>query len=65
MNKIKIYKQSWAPTTSLPLRLYQHGGNDEDEDDEGLGELPDEAQFEVSDGEEADCHDAQSHVVLP
>lgn len=64
MNKLKIYKQSWAPATSLPLRLYQHGGNDEDEDD-GLGELPDEAQFDVSDGEEADGHDAQSQVVLP
>lgn len=63
MNKIKIYKQSWAPATTL--RLYQHGGDDEDEDDGGLGELPDEAQFEVSDNEEADGHDAQSQVVLP
>lgn len=35
------------------------------DDDEGLGELPDEAQFEVSDGQEADDHDAQGHVVLP
>ena len=30
-----------------------------------LGELPDEAQFEVSDGQEAGDHDAQGHVVLP
>lgn len=39
---------------------------DEDEDDEdGLRELWDESQFEVSDGQEADGHDDQRHVVLP
>lgn len=34
-------------------------------DGKGLGELPDEAQFEVSDGEEDGGHDGQSQVVLP
>ena len=44
------------------VRSHHSGGDD---GDEGLGELPDEAQFEVSDGEEDDDHDAQSQVVLP
>lgn len=30
-----------------------------------LGELPDETQLEIRDGEEDDSHDAKSHVVLP
>lgn len=33
--------------------------------DDGLGELFDEAQFEIRDGEEARGHDDQSQVVLP
>lgn len=36
-----------------------------DGEDGGLGELPDEAQFEIRDGKEAEGHDDQSHVVLP
>lgn len=41
--------------------------DDDDDDDakDALGELRDESQFEVSDGQEADGHDAQCHVVLP
>lgn len=39
---------------------------DEDKDNQdGLRELPDESQFEVSDDQEADGHDDQPHVVLP
>lgn len=39
---------------------------DEDKgDQDGLRELRDESQFEVSDGQEADGHDDQCHVVLP
>lgn len=39
---------------------------DEDKgDQDGLRELGDESQFEVSDGQEADGHDDQCHVVLP
>lgn len=36
-----------------------------DVDKDDLGELPDESQFEVSDGQEANGHDAQRHMVLP
>lgn len=38
---------------------------EEEDDQDGLRELWDEFQFEVSDGQEADGHDDQRHVVLP
>lgn len=37
----------------------------DDDKNDTLGELLDESQFEISDGQEADRHDAQRHMVLP
>lgn len=45
------------------IKLFPVEMTDDDEDE--LGELPDESQFEVSDGQETEGHDAQGHMVLP
>lgn len=52
-------KDSWAIPSLNEMTDKNEG------DQNSLRELGNESQFEVSDGQEADGHDGQRHMVLP